>query len=45
MNIRGTRAQEEGQMFKVSEKASEKVKEFFKARQELSPIRIIATSG
>ena len=45
MKRAGTRAQKEGKMFKVSEKAREKVKEFFKARQELSPIRIIATSG
>ena len=32
-------------MFTVSEKAREKVKEFFKDRQELSPIRIVKTSG
>ena len=41
----GTRAQKEERMFKVSEKAKEKVKEFFKARQELSPIRIVVTNG
>jgi hypothetical protein len=34
-----------GIMFTVSEKAREKVKEFFKDRQELSPIRIVKTSG
>jgi hypothetical protein len=32
-------------MFKVSEEARERVKEFFKERQDLSSIRIVATSG
>ena len=32
-------------MFTVSEKAREMVKEFFKHRQELSPMRIVKTSG
>ena len=32
-------------MFKVSEKAREMVKEFFNDRGELSPIRIVKTSG
>jgi hypothetical protein len=32
-------------MFKVSEKAREMVKEFFEHRKELSPIRIVKTSG
>ena len=36
---------EEEIMFTVSEKAREKVKEFFKHRQELSPMRIVRTSG
>ncbi len=36
---------EEEIMFTVSEKAREMVKEFFKHRQELSPVRIVKTSG
>lgn len=32
-------------MFTVTEKAREKVKEFFKDRQELSPVRIVETGG
>jgi hypothetical protein len=32
-------------MFKVSEKAREMIKEFFKHREEVSPIRIVKTSG
>jgi hypothetical protein len=34
----------EDKMFEISEQAKEKVKEFFK-KQDLSPIRIIETSG
>jgi hypothetical protein len=32
-------------MFKVSEEARQRVKEFFEEKQDLSPIRIVATSG
>lgn len=39
------RALKEEIMFTVSEKAREMVKEFFKDRGEISPIRIVKTSG
>ncbi len=32
-------------MFKVSETAKEKIKEFFEERQGVSSIRLVATSG
>ncbi len=35
----------ENTMFEVTKEASQKVKEFFQGRKELSPIRIVAGSG
>lgn len=32
-------------MFKVSEKASEKIKAFFSEGQEPSPVRVVETGG
>lgn len=39
------RVLKEEKVFEVSEKAREAIKEFFEARQELSPIRIVASGG